>query len=260
MRKPIALLVALLLAAAASPLAAYTIYLKDGSKIVAREKYRTQGERAIIVLPNGTETFIQLAQIDAARTEEANRSDYGSAVVIDTGKTKTLDPGAAAPPRDKRLADLIAERGQGMRKLPEARRVPALEEGTVLLAPGGWPDLVTFTRRPLSDPQVASELEGYFSGQGVQGAQVFQGTAGNRAFVEVPAGSEAAVFRALTVAAQALLAVRERAGNRPAALELLLTTPGRERAGQFTLTPELAQDLAGRRQEVSGFFLEHVQF
>jgi hypothetical protein len=260
MRKPIAAFFALLLAAAAGPLAAYTIYLKDGSKVVAREKYRVEGERAIIVLQNGTQTFLQLAQIDVARTEQANRADYGTAVVIDEGKTRTLDEGAGGPPRDKRLADLIAERGQGMRKLPEARRAAVPDEGAAAMSPAGWPDLTTMARRPLADPQIAGELEGLFSGQGVAGAKVFQGTAANRAFVEVAAGSEAAVFRALSVAAQALLAGRDRFGNRLSALELLMMTPGRERAGQFTLTPELAQDLAGKRQEVSAFFLTHVQF
>ena len=259
-RKLTALAFALLLAAAAGPLAAYTVYLKDGSKIVAREKYEVDGERAIIILQNGTRTFIELAQIDVEKTEQLNRSDYGTAVVIDQGKTKTLDEGAGGPPRDRRLGDLIAERGQGMRKLPEARRTAPVPEGTVVKTPGGWPDLATLPRRLLSDPQLAADLEGFFSGQGVQGVKVFQGTSGNRAFVDVPAGSEAAVFRSLAVAAQALLAARERSGDRLTALELLMTTPGQERAAQFTLTPELAQDLAARRQEVSAFFLAHVQF
>lgn len=260
MRKPIALAFALLLVVAAGPLAAYTIYMKDGSKIIAREKYRVEGERAIIVLQNGTRTFIQAAQIDVARTEEANRNDYGSAVVLDEGKTRTVDGGAAPPPRDRRLGDLIAERGQGMRRLPEARRSAPDEEAELVRSPGGWPDLTALPRRPFSDAQVATDLESFFTGQGLQGAKIYQGTAAGRAFIEVPAGSEAAVFRSISVAAEALLATRQRAGSRLAAVELLMITPAKERAGQFTLTPELAQDLTGKRQEVSTFFLTHVQF
>ena len=38
----------------AAPLTAYTIYLKDGSRLIAREKYTLEGDRALIVLQNGT--------------------------------------------------------------------------------------------------------------------------------------------------------------------------------------------------------------
>jgi hypothetical protein len=39
-----------------------------------------------------------------------------------------------------------------------------------------------------------------------------------------------------------------------------MTTPERERAGQFLLTPELASDLVAQRVEVTAFFIDNVQF
>src|SRR5262249_39547789 len=103
------------------PLFAYTIYLKDGSSIQAKEKYTIAGDRAVITLQNGTQTFVPAKQIDVARTEQANVNDYGSAVVIDDSKQA---PQAAQPspaPR-KTLADLIQNKAAVPRPLPQARR------------------------------------------------------------------------------------------------------------------------------------------
>jgi len=78
------LLVLSVLGGAASLRAAssYTVVLKDGSTIIAKEKYRIEGSRAIITLLNGTQTFVRADQIDIAKTDAANRGSYGSAVVI----------------------------------------------------------------------------------------------------------------------------------------------------------------------------------
>ena len=36
----------------------YVVYLKDGSTITAKGKYRIENGRAIITLPNGTQSFV----------------------------------------------------------------------------------------------------------------------------------------------------------------------------------------------------------
>ena len=69
----LALAAAIAFALAAGPALAYTVYLKDGSKIVASEKYKVRGEKAIVKLTNGTETMLPLAEIDVARTEKSRR-------------------------------------------------------------------------------------------------------------------------------------------------------------------------------------------
>ncbi|HMB52750.1 MAG TPA: hypothetical protein VKU40_05500, partial [Thermoanaerobaculia bacterium] len=71
----VALAVAVLLAAL--PAAAYTIYLKDGSRMIARDKYEIKGDQAVFVLQSGTRTTIDLDEIDVARTEKANESNLG---------------------------------------------------------------------------------------------------------------------------------------------------------------------------------------
>jgi hypothetical protein len=252
------LVAAALVFLAAAPLFAYTIYMKDGSKLVAREKHRVVGDQAIIVLPNGTQTSIAVTEIDAARTEQANRVNYGTAVEIEGGKTGEVQ--AAAPPKERPgLQDLIASRG-GLPAEPPARR-PAGSESSrqPQQTAAGHTDLAALPRAPLQRLELAAEIQTAFRGRGVEEVMVYRGTAADRPLVEITTNSEAAIFRALESAAAVLLELRQR-GAGVSALELLMMSSSRERAGQFTLTPELAAELADDRMEASAFFVRHVQF
>lgn len=263
MRRATTTLFALALALVAVPLSAYTIYLKDGSKIVAKEKYEVEGDRAIITLLNGTQSFLDQDEIDVRRTEEANQANYGSAVVIERSQARDIPSVASlqGSAEDKSLQDLIQERSAGVRALPEARREDSPgEEGRLPRTPAGWVDLAAVPRRPYPDDAVATELKAFLRAQGLDSAKVFQGTTPGRPFLEIPASSEAAVFRGLLVGANALLHVRERLGDRVSSLELLMLTPTQERGGQFVLTPDQAERLAARQVEVTAFFLNNVQF
>ncbi len=253
--------IALVLLLAALPAAAYIIVLKDGSKIVADHEYRVENGKAIITLPNGTETFLDASEIDRKATEEANTQGYGSALVIKDATAKEL-PAAkkSEAPREKTLAELAAERtGRGPRLEPRRR-----EETTDVAEPSktlaGYVDLGTLTRRAYPDMELAAEMQRFFRGQGIDNVELYQGTQADRPFAEITTNSEASVFRTLEVAAEALLAVRESHPDQVAALEVLLATPDRLRAGQFVLTPQLAQELVGDDVEVSKFFVDNVQF
>jgi len=257
--------VLLLALAAASPLFAYKIVLKDGSSVVAKEKYRLAGRRALITLPNGIQTFLEAAQIDVAKTEEANRNDYGTAVVIEGSQVKPAAP-AAPPPRERTLADLIESRRSQPRDLPASRREVRRdarqarpEDGTLGKTRAGYLDLSTLPRRPFAQLDAAAELQQFFRGKGIEEVEVYQGSEPDRPLIEVVASSEAGVFRALAVAANALLRIRD-AHPRVGSLELLMATPAKERAGQFVITPQNAADLVAKNVEISSFFLNNVQF
>lgn len=260
-RRPaiLSLLVLLVLAGAAALLAAkaYTIILKDGSTIFAKEKYRIEKDRAIITQLNGTQTFVRADQIDVARTEAANREGYGNAVVL---------PGAArdvgttvAPPKENVLGDLV--RGTSPRDLPTTRRnkneaVP----GRILKTKAGYVDLTTVPRKPYAHAEVTTELQQFLHGQGIDEVEIYEGTQGDRLLLEISTNSEGSVFKALSTAANALLHLRDAVPGKVAAFELLLTTPARERAGQFVLTPEMASDLVAKKVDVTAFFVKNVQF
>lgn len=252
----------------ASPLAAYTIYLKNGQTIQAKGKYRIDKDKAYITLSNGQQTFIKASEIDVAKTDAENKSDYGgNAVILDQG-TPGKNQVAPPPPPQKKLSDLIASR-EAARELPGRRDKPSPASSSssssdtakpATKTRAGFNDLTTLGRRPFPQADVLAELQQFFHGQGIDDVEIFSGTQGDRPLIEVTASSEGAIFRGLTVGANALLHIRDRFPNKIGALELLLVTPTRERGGQFVLTPDLASDLIAKKVEPQAFFVEHVQF
>jgi hypothetical protein len=242
----------------ASPAAAYTVVLKDGSKIVAEKEYEVRDGKAIITLPNGTETFIDASEIDREATEEANRRGYGEALVIEGGDTRQVK--APEPvERKKTLAD-VASPETRLDRLQPQRREDRARADLAARTRAGFTDLSSLPPRPFGDLELAAEVQRFFRGQGIDGVDLYQGSKADRLYAEITTNSEASVFRALEVAAEALLAARDSHPGEVAALEVFLATPERERAGQFVLTPELAGELVGGEVEVSRFFVDHVQF
>ncbi|HKI04063.1 MAG TPA: hypothetical protein VKK31_18935 [Thermoanaerobaculia bacterium] len=240
--------------------AGYVIYLKDGSRIAAKEKYRIENGRALITLPNGTQSFVPAGQIDVRRTDEANRDGYGGAVVL-PGASQDLSAAATQPVKDKTLADLIAARDAAPRELPKSRREKSEPTpGHLLKTKAGFYDLATLARKPYPHGDVTSALQQFFRGQGLEGVEIYEGTRADRTMIEISTNSEGSVFKALTTASNALLHIRGLFPDRVAALELLLTTPSRERAGQFVLTPDMATDLISKKVDVTSFFVKNVQF
>lgn len=259
-RTPIHVLLALLLA---SPLAAYTIHFRDGRTIQTKGPYKIVNGRAIVTMLNGTQASIDPKEIDERKTQESNKRDYGAAEILDPG-TASRQPGAQSPSQ-QRLSDLInSRRASAAPSLPEAR---PQESGGSSAARGrqpgktraGFPDFSRLPRQPHADAALAAELRQFFQGQKVAEVEVFDGAQGNRPLVEITTQSESSVFRALATGANALLHIRDR-HPQVTGLDLLMVTPTRERAGQFSLTPEMAEDLVAKRVSLVSFYLDHVQF
>jgi hypothetical protein len=238
----------------------YTIILKDGGTIVAKEKYKVVNGRAIIIQLNGIQTFVRADQIDVAKTDAANREGYGSAVVL-PGSPQDVGTPVAQPKKDTTLADLITAKAASPRDLaPKRRDKTEAIPGRLSKTKAGYFDFATLPRKPFARVEVTAELQQFFHGQGIDEVEVFEGTQPDRPFLEITTNSEGSVFKALGAAANALLHNREGSAAKVPALEILLTTPSRERAGQFLLTPEMAADLAAKKVDVTAFFTRNVQF
>lgn len=261
MRYPRFLILALLVLLAAASLfaAGYTIYLKDGSRIVAREKYKIVNGRAIITQLNGTQTFVPASQIDVKRTEQVNKDGYGGAVVL-PGTPQDVGPPPAELKKDTTLADLIKTKEAAPRELPGSRREKTESPGTLGKTKAGFIDLGTLARKPYPHTDVTAEMQQFFRSQGTEELEIYEGTRADHPLLEITTNSEGSVFKTLATAANALLHIRDLFPNRVAAFELLLTTPERERAGQFVLTPEMATDLVSKKVDVTSFFVRNVQF
>jgi hypothetical protein len=253
------ILVLLLLVAVSGPLLAYTIYLKDGSRLVAREVYRVQDGKAIITLQNGTQTFIDASEIDVQRTLNANREGYGTALMVDEGKV-IEGPIVREDQKEESLVDLAARGETRARDRPQARRPSGEDSIGRQVTAAGFIDLGSITRRPYANMEVSSEIKRIYLGQGVEAVQVHQGTQPNSAFVEITTDSEASVFRALEASADALVHIRTQYPDLVDGFEVFLITSSRSRAGQFLLTADAASALAEDRITSSDFFVRQVQF
>jgi len=254
------LLSVLMIAIVAVPASAYTIYLKDGSRLIAKEKHRLEDGRAIIILRNGTHTFIEASEIDIERTLKANLGDYGTAIVLENGRLVEA-PIKPTPQKEQRLTDVASRPESRALSRPQARRRTAgVPEVSPQRIQSGAVDLTTFPRAPYSEMEIAAETDRFLRTLGVESVQVYQGSDPSRAFLEITTNSEAAVFRSLEAAADTLLHLLNRFPNQIQSFEILMSTSNLDRAGQFLLSRELAVALADNDTEISEFFIAHVQF
>jgi hypothetical protein len=256
--RPLAVILLLGVALAAAPASAYTIYLKDGSRIVAKEKYVVRGNLALITLPSGTQSSIAASEIDAARTEQANKSNIGTAVAIEGGKAVDLQQKAPPPPRP-RLQDYIKSNAGGLRA-PDKAAPPAATAANTPAAALRRSERAAPSRAPLPDTALAGEIRGFATARGVSSIDVHQGSSPKRPLLVFGTSSEGALFKALVVASNTLLHLES---TKPGAIEgfdVLCETPDGGLGGRFELTPKLASDLVSGRYEITRFFVENVRF
>jgi hypothetical protein len=248
-----ALACALAVALAAAPVLAYTIVLKDGSRIVAKSKYTIQGDLALITLPSGTQSAYPASEIDVDKTEQMNRQDLGTAIVIEGGKVKPLDT-SAAPPKKSSLQDLIQKRPSGLPEPPETvqTRAPVGSERRLRPGPSG--------RSPMRDPNLANEIKAFLITRGVA-ADVYEGAGPRRILLVFETSAEGPVFKALVASATALLQIRQQFPDRVDVFEVICEVPDTAGlGGRFTLTPTQAADLISGRIDLTRFYVENVEF
>lgn len=246
----------------AAPAWGYIVFLKDGKQIITREKYRREGDKVLLVLQSGVTTELPAAEVDFAKTDEENKVELGTARVLEGGETRVMsrdeETGKSGKSRETTLSDLAGRRALALPE-PSTRREKTEQGEKIPYTQAGFIDLEKLPRREPGDAEVAAELAQYFESQGLEGVEIFQGSAGDHPLVVVVANSDTAVFKALKDSASALVQTQARFPERLAGLEVLMRTESNVRAGQFILTPELAnQLLAGQDPKV--FFTRYVQF
>lgn len=247
---------ALLLLLGADASLAYTVVLEDGTNIVAQEKYEVHGDRALITLLNGSQTIIDLKEIDVEKTEEANAGPVlGDAVVLTEHGAERLRSATADPDRSRTLQDLIQERRANARK-EEPQETGDLQ---YRLTSGGNPDLTSLRRLPLESDDITASLGEMLVAGGIDRFRVYRGTEADHVFIELVASSADEVFAALESLATITLDTLKRYPQ-VAGLEVLMTSTSRSRSGQFLFNAQNAPLLANGRLEPEDFFLEYVQY
>lgn len=254
------ILFTLLAALFAGPALAYTIVLKDGSTIVARQKYQVEGKRAIITLQNGTRTFLALKEIDIERTNQVNQNNYGSAVVLESDGEATQERIAPEPP-PKAITD-VASASRSALARPPTRRQSTRESqaSSSLRTSSGNLDLSKLPATDFGDPEIAQLIRSHFASRNITNVQILKGSRSGRLLLAVQTDSEGEVFRSLALAATALELIGQQHAGRVSAIELLMTTSDGGQAGQFLLTPKNVRPLLDGDIEVPQFYVDEVQF
>jgi len=274
MRSARRLLLVLVATLVAAPSLAYTIFLKDGSQILAKQKYEVRGGKAIIVLPSGTETAIAVTEIDVARTDQANVQDLGTAVLIEDGKTKDLADAAPPPTARQKLGDLIRSGGAGVETGARQKVRDLLRTGAAGAPSGAEPGAsglpprpkgfdegapVATTRPGLRDAVLAAQLKGFVGDRGLP-VEVVQGASARRPLLVYETDAEGPVFRALLASAAALIEAQDKLPGAVDGVEVLCQTSDGGLAARFNLNPQQAAELLAGRAEITRFFVENVDF
>jgi hypothetical protein len=239
----------LALALASSAVASYLVILRNGSKIVAREKYQIKGTNALITRENGTLIAIPLAQVDIPATDKHNAANLGGATSLDWVDSDVPQPTPTPTPSLNTL-------------------VPRLKSNTV--APG--PDTAQATPTPgilfrgnkFRDARVDQVFQ-----QGLENYHLYlwrtsQGTLPQYLFIEVRVGGEAEVMKALeaicttyTFVNQELTKTGE-AARAPERVEIQLLNESGKEAGVFRVSAAEAEELASGKVGAKKFFIDHV--
>ena len=250
-------LVTLLALLTAEAVVAYTVHLKDGTSIVTKRKYVVQGDKAILVLPSGTESILPLAEIDVAKSDAANQSDLGTAIVIENGKATDLTRSAPPPPAKQTLKDLLQQR---------AAAEGSVSAGAVAIdaTPGSGRAARAPTshigQAPLRDEVLSTTIRTFIFGRGITSLEVQQGASRSRPRLVFQTSSETQVFRALQASAGALIDVREKVSGQVEGFEVICDGPAGGRGGHFQLSPSQAADIISGRVDLPTFFVQNVEF
>ncbi|MEM1178858.1 MAG: hypothetical protein AAGM22_10985 [Acidobacteriota bacterium] len=249
----------------AVPASGFIVILKDGKQINATEMHERDGDLVILTLPNGTQASYPAADIDFKMTEQINEGrNLSNARLIEGGEAKQLDENTRFEKSRKSFAELVNQRsaGGGLALPEQSRReveVASSDEPSLPRTTAGFIDLTALRRDPFPDDEVAGEIVRYMRSQGAQDVRVYSGTGEGRPLVEVVATSEASVFKAVRDSANCLVQVRGKHSSLRA-FDLLLLTDKQIFAGQFSLTPDLANELVTGKIEPPSFYLRYVEF
>ncbi len=239
--KRLGLLVLAALALAASVASAYNIKLKDGSIIFARSRYEVKGNKAIITLPNGTVTQIDLATIDVPGTEQYNKENPGNVIALVPGEDKEIKVPILKPPPTVSLQDVIRQHKTRL-GVPPARAAVGAAAGA------------SATSWEAPEPAVELAFRRVLDGAAITQYRLTSYRGKLRLLATTP--SEGAVFNILSASAKALTDLQEK--GKPTTVEIALTTPAGDAAGSFEMSSESARQIVNGTVSVADYFVRNV--
>jgi hypothetical protein len=231
--------------AAHEALAVYVVVLRNGSRVVAREKYTVKGPNAIIQTKIGTLTSIPLSQIDVQATDKVNSLNLGDAQTLDWVDLQKILPTPTPTPAVTSLGRILP--GVAAKVGDAAAPTPT---------PG-----VVFREARYRDPQVDQAFQ-----QGLESYHLYlyrtsQGTQPAYLFIELQVNGQPETLKALEAVCVTYELLREKAPNRlPERVEIRMINESGREAGVFRIAPDDAAELVAGKIPTDKFFIQHVIF
>ena len=226
--------------------ATYVVVLKDGSRIVAREKYEVKGQNAVVRLKNGALTSVPLAYIDMAATEKINAMKLGDAVALEGLDGEPVVRATATP------TPSVAALGRIRQGVAAAEGEAALPTPT----PG-----ITLQAEGFSDSRVDRAFQEGLERYRLYLYRTSRGTKPEFLFIEVQVAGQAEVYKSLEAIATTYHLLAQSAPTRaPAQVEIQMLNEARKEAGLFRIGVADAAELATGKVSAEDFYLKHVIF
>lgn len=225
--------------------ATYIVVLRNGSRVVARDRYQLKGNNVIVTLRNGTLTSIPLAHVDLEATERFNERNLGDATPLDWVDAATPIPSPTPTPSVAGLGRIIP--GLARPENDAARPTPT---------PG-----ISLRDVEYPDKQVERTFEEGLERYHLYLYRTSQGTQPRYLFIEVRVNGQAEVVKTLQAVTSTYHVLVESAPDRaPERVELQMLNESGKEAGLFRLAPEDAAELATARMTAEEFFIRKVIF
>jgi hypothetical protein len=251
-------LAAAFLSALSAP--AYLIILKDGTRLEAAEKPVEKGRNFLFKDKLGARKMIAIAEVDSAKTDEANSENYRDAYILgDPTPMKTDSERSVKAPS---LSEFIRHNKKSDIPLPTPAspvnpNEPSTPQGPERSAQKGFERPAGPAPGNVLDPVVQDAFLRAYQSASVRGARITQGGAGTIR-VQAVTDAEAIVFGAIVGTARGLKEART-AGRLVDQVELYMATSAGENAGKFVITPEDADSLLNGTIPPAKFFVANVQ-
>lgn len=236
----------LLVLLASQAYALYVIVLRNGERLVAKEKYQVKGASAVFTSRIGTVTSVPLSQIDLAATDKTNSQHIGDAESLDwvDQEKRELPTPTPTPP--------VAGLGKIKPGLAKSEGFAAHPTPT----PG-----ISIRDTHYHDAQVDQTFQ-----QGLESFHLYlyrtsQGTRPEYLFLEVQVNGQSEVLKALQAICTTYKLLAEKAPERaPERVEVQMLNEAGKEAGVFRLSLADATELIGGKVTPENFFVQHVIF
>ena len=260
LRRLLPLFALLVAAVAAGPAEAFVIYLKDGSRIISREKPVVKGLVYVFVSTSGNRQMIPVSEVDEAKTESHAAAGFGDSYVMSDAPVQK----GPESTQGRSLSDVIKSRKITIQDTSVPGRAAPPEDASAARSSAGpveGPLVRTAPRAaptsPYADPQVSDAFTRALETAGVKRVQLVPSAGVLK--VQAVTDTEQQVFAALGAVARGLK--ESRALGRPIEKsEIVFSTSTAENAGRFLMTADDADALLNGKISAAKYFVANAVF